>query len=505
MPDSKSAENRILIVDDSVENRMLLSHLLVKNGYSVDECEDGEQCLEYCTLDKSPSIILLDVVMPKMDGIAVCEQLRTQFSKEQLPIILCTGKVESNDIVSGLKAGANDYVPKPFDRSVLLARIENQLALSRANRALEVEKERLRETLLIQKTLGDSLPEGIAVSNSDGTIVYYNEFLRAACGGNVPLDIVDLLNTIFGGCMSIIHGGIRINLKHQPHLDLNEEFELEDSNGLVIQLISSPIKQSGSHDMRYWIWRNRTEIRALERRIAQEFKLESVGLFATGVAHNFNNIMGAVRGACELLKKLLIGNSKGTRYIELIERALAQGQNLSTKMLVLSTRNRGNPDVCAEDPVRVLRSLIEVQQELVGDRISFALEVKQKIPLLRVSTNNLVDIFSNLVSNSIDAITSVGEIGISISYDKLRDSVNIQITDNGTGIEPEALARVYEPFFSTKNLDDRNGVSTLGNGLGLWNVYNLIKMLGAQIDIKSRVGVGTNVILTFPLSIGMLE
>lgn len=112
---------KILVVDDENRMRKLIRDFLVKSGYEVLEAEDGEKAVDTFMLVKDISLIILDVMMPKMDGITVVQTLRRQGNS--IPVIMLTAKSEIDDKVLGLDSGANDYMTKPFDTKELLARI----------------------------------------------------------------------------------------------------------------------------------------------------------------------------------------------------------------------------------------------------------------------------------------------------------------------------------------------------------------------------------------------
>jgi sigma-B regulation protein RsbU (phosphoserine phosphatase) len=124
-------EGSLLVVDDSEANRDMLSRRLQRRGYGVTVAEGGRRALELVAQQRF-DLVLLDIVMPDINGMEVLQTLRQTWSAADLPIIMVTAKDESEDIVSGLKAGANDYVTKPLDLPVVLARVQTQLSLKRA-------------------------------------------------------------------------------------------------------------------------------------------------------------------------------------------------------------------------------------------------------------------------------------------------------------------------------------------------------------------------------------
>jgi DNA-binding response OmpR family regulator len=114
---------RILVVDDNETNRDILEARLTANGYEVLHAGDGEQALAM-TAQHRPDLILLDIMMPKVDGIEVCRRIKADAELAITPIILVTAKADSKDVVEGLDAGADEYLTKPIDQTALVARVK---------------------------------------------------------------------------------------------------------------------------------------------------------------------------------------------------------------------------------------------------------------------------------------------------------------------------------------------------------------------------------------------
>jgi len=134
---------RILIVDDNETNRDILVTRLNAHGYDLHEAADGEEALA-AAKELLPDLILLDVMMPKLDGFEVCKRLKGDTSLPFMPIILCTAKADSKDVVTGLEAGADEYLTKPIEQMALVARVKSVLRLKQLhdqvtemNRSLE--------------------------------------------------------------------------------------------------------------------------------------------------------------------------------------------------------------------------------------------------------------------------------------------------------------------------------------------------------------------------------
>ena len=123
-----ASPHRILIVDDNEANRDILATRLAANGYELLQAADGEEALEVARREK-PDLILLDIMMPKIDGVEVCRQLKADKDLPFMPIILVTAKTDTKDVVAGLDAGADEYLTKPIDQAALVARVRSVLRL----------------------------------------------------------------------------------------------------------------------------------------------------------------------------------------------------------------------------------------------------------------------------------------------------------------------------------------------------------------------------------------
>jgi len=134
---------KILIVDDRPDNRTLLAHLARGQGYEASEASNGRRALDIASAER-PDVILLDIMMPGMDGIEVCQRLKADEELRQIPVILVTAKDLDEDVVRGLDAGAVDYVTKPFNREVLAARLRSAIRLKQSYDAVTLANEELQ-------------------------------------------------------------------------------------------------------------------------------------------------------------------------------------------------------------------------------------------------------------------------------------------------------------------------------------------------------------------------
>ena len=137
-------KEKILIVDDSVETRLLLARFLEASGFVVHEAQDGESGLDRVR-EFIPDLILLDIVMPGLDGYQVCERLKSDPDSRDIPVIFLSVRSEADEKIKGLSVGGADYITKPFHRGEVVARIENQLKIRRLTDALKAANSELTE------------------------------------------------------------------------------------------------------------------------------------------------------------------------------------------------------------------------------------------------------------------------------------------------------------------------------------------------------------------------
>ncbi len=140
------AEFKLLVVDDVQTNVLLLKALLSKDGYGILVANNGQEALEVIR-NENPDLILLDVMMPGMDGFEVAERLKSEEFRCEIPIIFLTALDDTQSIVNGFKLGAGDFISKPFRKEELMVRIKHQLSLVAARRIIEEKNEELRKTI----------------------------------------------------------------------------------------------------------------------------------------------------------------------------------------------------------------------------------------------------------------------------------------------------------------------------------------------------------------------
>ncbi|HON79263.1 MAG TPA: SpoIIE family protein phosphatase [Spirochaetota bacterium] len=181
-PENMSAtEGRVLVVDDEPVNLQVLINHLGLAGYHVDVACGGDEALSMIAKDGPPDLLLLDVMMPVMNGYEVCRTIREQYTPFELPVIMLTAKKDALDAINGFKMGASDYITKPFDRQELLARVRTFIALKRAVAFHEELKIIEKEYSVAREIQRSIVPSGVPVPEGASVHVRYRP-MRAVGG-----------------------------------------------------------------------------------------------------------------------------------------------------------------------------------------------------------------------------------------------------------------------------------------------------------------------------------
>ncbi|UFW91632.1 PAS domain S-box protein (plasmid) [Bradyrhizobium barranii] len=243
-------------------------------------------------------------------------------------------------------------------------------------------------------------------------------------------------------------------------------------------------------------------LQAAQATMIRSQKLEAIGQLTGGVAHDFNNLLQVISGNLQLLSKDIAGNARAEMRVQSALGGVARGSKLASQLLAFARRQPLEPRVV--NAGRLLRGMDEMLRRALGGEIEVETVVAGGLWNSLVDPDQLENAVLNLAINARDAMNGEGRLTIEASNAFLDDEyvrqhdelsagqyVMIAVTDTGTGIPPDILERVYEPFFTTKAEDK-------GTGLGLAMVYGFLKQSGGHIKIYSEVGAGTTVKLYFP-------
>jgi len=242
------------------------------------------------------------------------------------------------------------------------------------------------------------------------------------------------------------------------------------------------------------VLRDVTENKKLEQQLLQSQKMESIGTLAAGVAHEFNNFLGGIMGYADLALRIGQPERMAKNLGEII-RISQEAKQVVQHMLSFS-KKVGEETRLPVDMEKVLKEAAElVTQELHRKGIELDWRVEKMSPIMG-HYEQLIQVFLNLFINAVHAISQRGKLSVTASI--TGDAIRIVVADTGSGIKPENLPKIFDPFFSTKGVYGDG--SQPGTGLGLTICYNVVRAHGGIIEVSSEVGVGTTFTLTFPLA-----
>ncbi|MGV8917973.1 MAG: ATP-binding protein [Pseudomonas sp.] len=244
------------------------------------------------------------------------------------------------------------------------------------------------------------------------------------------------------------------------------------------------------------------ELELTQVQLRQSQKMEAVGQLTGRFAHDFNNLLTVIRSSSDLLKRSSISEERRLRLVEAISEAVERGTSLTSQLLSFARRQALHPS-----PMDVNASVTQIGNTLasrVGPGIHIVMQVRDEPCVINVDFSQFEAAIFNMAFNALDAMSDIGELVISVAptdiipatqgYPLIRGSfIAITLGDNGSGIDPLSLDRVFEPFFSTKDAGQ-------GVGLGLSQVFGFAKQSGGEIRVVSHLGHGSTFTLYLPRS-----
>ncbi|MEM9970342.1 MAG: ATP-binding protein [Pseudomonadota bacterium] len=245
-----------------------------------------------------------------------------------------------------------------------------------------------------------------------------------------------------------------------------------------------------------------TELKTLEAQFVQSQKMQAIGQLAGGVAHDFNNLLTAISGHCDLL--LLRHEPGDPNYGDLIQinQNANRAASLVGQLLAFSRKQNLKPEMI--DLRETLVDLTHLLNRLVGEKINLRWSHDPDLPRVRADKRQLEQVIMNLVVNARDAMPSGGTISVETTNERLNEPlfrdraevpageyIIVKVRDEGCGIAPDKLQKIFEPFYSTKKTGE-------GTGLGLSMAYGIVKQSGGYIFADSVVGKGSSFTMYLP-------
>ncbi len=500
---------QILLVDDNPINLQILYKTLQGSGYRLLIAKNGQSALEIARRAK-PSLVLLDVMMPDMDGFDVCTQLKADSATAAIAVIFLSALGDSQAKVRGFAVGGVDYIAKPFQSDEVVARVRTHIKihrleqqLARRNSELEAENQQIL----------DAIEEGIIGVDVESRVSFINPAAARITGWSAADIIGEPVQTL-----PILQG---INSDHEPRLFnralqagqvVHSDLELiRTREGLLlpVELTLSARKEGGAvlvlRDISTWLEheemlrRAREEMESQRQHLAHMERLSSSGEMAAGIAHEVNQPLTALVNYAQVGRRLL-------------ERASADHENIDRERLADLLDKVNTQAVRASEVIKRLRSYVkkpdagrtrvdlnQLLQEVVTlaevdsriNDVPIHLEFEGGLPRIEVEVVQIQQVALNLLRNAMEAMQNAPDKqhGVVVRTAFEKGYVSFSVIDRGHGVSEEVQQQLFRPFFTTKSS---------GMGVGLSICQSIVQTHAGEIGFNPNIEGGATFYCRLP-------
>ena len=487
---------RILHLEDDRLDAELIQSVLVADGLGCTITRARNRAEFAAALDRGGlDVILADHQLPGFDGLTALTLARERCP--EVPFILLSGTMDVQTVAEMLRGGAADHVPKD-DLSRLGPAVSRAVELIRSRRERGRDEEQLRE----QAALLDLAADAIFVRDLEHRLTYWNKSSERIFGwtvaeavGRSALDLLvrkdgarylDALKRVIelgewsGELTHVSKAGVEVLLQSRWTL-------VRDAEGLPksILVINSDI----------------TERKQLEAQFLRAQRLESIGALASGIAHDLNNVLAPILMSVGLLDDS-VADATGKKLLETVRVSAWRGAEMVKQILAFTRGVEGHRDVVQLQPL--IAEITRVLRETLPRCIQICTSGQKELWPVLADTTQFHQVLMNLCVNARDAMPDGGVLSIhaeNVTLDEKQVSghegirpgryLALTVADTGSGIAPESLEKIWDPYFSTKAPGE-------GTGLGLPTVQRIVQAHGGFITVESQPGKGTRFHIFLP-------
>jgi len=492
----------VLLIEDNPGDARLIAEILREARSPrftlkhTGRLSAGLECLAQGEVD----VVLLDLNLPdsvELEGLA-----RAQAQAPQVPIVVLTGLADDALATEAMRAGAQDYLIKGQIDAELLARaIRYAIERKAAERELREAKEHLEKTFASQRDaifiLDAKIPPTILDCNPAAMEMfgYSREEMIGRTAEFLHVDEASLRH---------FQEQLYPAIAERGFLRL-PEFQMKRRDGTVFPTEHSVTPLMDERGQRIgWVSvvRDITERKRMEETLRQQERLATVGQLAAGIAHDFNNILTSIIGFAEVLNQHEGMPDSARAYLKPIIEGGLRAAHLVRQILDFSRQSFAMMQPL--DLATLLQESLIFLESLVPEGIHIHLEIGPEAYWVSADPGQIQQVLTNLAVNARDAMPEGGELRLRLSHLTLRPGdtppssgmepgewITLAVSDTGTGISPDVLPHIYEPFFTTKEVGQ-------GTGLGLSQVYGIVKQHQGFIEVEAEVGKGTTFTIYLP-------
>ncbi|RDH42726.1 response regulator [Zooshikella ganghwensis] len=512
---AKNAENdRILLVDDNPANLHVLLQTLNGRGYKLLIAKSGESALKIAQQEK-PALILLDIIMPGIDGYEVCQKLKADPLTQDIAIIFLSSLDETKDKVKGLKLGATDFISKPFQSEEVIARVESQLkihqleqALAKRNRQLEADNERILA----------SMTEGVIGVDQQAHITFVNYAATQVTGWSeeqlIGKNFHQLLLHSYADMTPCDFSETPLwHVLHHGHPQQVEDsiFWHQQGHCFAVDYSCTPITESGHTTGAVIVFKDITERKRSEQALQQALselqeqqerlthvsRLSTMGEMAAGFAHEVNQPLTAISNYSQVCTRILKRDNVDADVLtDALEKIATQARRAGEIIARIRSFVK-KPEHCIEqvDCNKLISDVVKLAEvDARNNAIQIHFHPGKNIPPIAADPVQIQQVALNLLRNAMEAMKGLDtqEEGVHISTEKISDQfVKVMVIDRGHGLSPEAAENLFTPFFTTKST---------GMGIGLSVCESIMSSHGGKLGFENNPDGGTIFYFTIPIS-----
>lgn len=513
----------ILLVNDDPSSLMAMEAILSELNENIVKAASGEEALRHL-LGMEFAVIILDVMMPGMDGFETARMIRQRQQSRHIPIIFITAYAQSElDSRKGYELGAADYLFTPVVPDVLRAKVmvfidlfrtnkivqqqalnlaevneklyaahqemttickELQSVTSRLESHIESQSEQFRDAEEKYRSIFENILEGIFQMTPDGGILMANPALLSMLGYDSYEQFTADVPNIYQQLFVSLDQGERFRQKMIDDGSVHgfeANIYTRDKGIIWVSLSANAVHGKDSQIHYEGILLNITEHKKLEEKLIKAERAEAVAGLAAETAHEIRNPLQVIEAGIYLLKKITDKEDDTiSKTINQINDAVQRTSRFTddlidvSKLLVLN--------ISRIDINKLLQDVVEEMS--IPSTIRIDWEIAGSLPNIPADLERLREVINNLIKNAMESMGEKGVLGIKSEQEA--GVIKITISDTGKGIPEDEILRIWTPFYTNK---------ATGKGLGLAVVKRIVDAHHGKIDVESKVGVGTKIVV----------
>jgi PAS domain S-box-containing protein len=497
----RTDHERVLVVDDNADMRDYLCQLL--QGWKVTTAADGLAALDIARAT-SPHLIVSDVMMPGLDGFALLRELRSDPRTEAIPVLMLSARAGEEARVSGLGAGADDYIIKPFSARELRARVASLLNLSRARREAELQKQHLRALFM-------QAPTPIVILRGADHVIELANPLTCMVWGRSEAEVVgkplidalpELQEQPFKQLLDdVLRTGVPyVGKETRARIDRHGDGTIDT---VFFNFVYAPLRgiDDSIEGILVIAFDVTDEVTAREQmnrlRASAEAASRTKDEFLAMLGHELRNPLAPILTALQLMT--MKGGDTLLKERTIVERQVRHLVRLVDDLLDVSRIARGKVELRhrSVDLADVVASAVEAVDPLLEERHH---QLTVNVPhglVVNGDATRLTQVVMNVVSNAAKYTQSGGRIEIDAAAQ--HDAIEVRVKDNGIGVSAEMLPHIFDMFTQERQpLHRADG----GLGLGLTIVKSLVELHGGTVSARSQgIGHGCEVVIRLPRAV----